>query len=76
MFGSAVIQHRGLLHEAFRRIDAVSRLLARYFMFARVPSPRANVALSILDSLEWLRTKLQALFSRSIAVSGKFPRIA
>jgi hypothetical protein len=33
-------------------------------------SPRANVALSFLRSLEWLRTKLQAVFSRSLPVEA------
>jgi hypothetical protein len=31
-------------------------------------SPRANVALSFLRPLEWLRTKLHAIFSRSLPV--------
>jgi hypothetical protein len=31
-------------------------------------SPRANVAFSFLNSLEWLGTKLRAAFSRSVAL--------
>jgi hypothetical protein len=33
-------------------------------------SPRANVALSFLCSLEWLRTKLHAIFPGSIPVQA------
>ncbi len=33
-------------------------------------SPRANVALSFLRSLEWLRAKLHPIFSRSIPVQA------
>jgi hypothetical protein len=33
-------------------------------------SPRSNVALSFLRSLEWLRTKLHAIFSRSMPVEA------
>jgi|HubBroStandDraft_6_1064221.scaffolds.fasta_scaffold767727_2 hypothetical protein len=33
-------------------------------------SPRANVALSFLRSLEWLRTRLPAIFSRSMPVKA------
>jgi hypothetical protein len=33
-------------------------------------SPRANVALSFLRSLEWLRTKLHASFSHRIPVQA------
>jgi hypothetical protein len=38
-------------------------------------SPRANVALSFLRSLEWLRTKLHAIFSRSIPVQARSPAL-
>jgi hypothetical protein len=34
-------------------------------------SPRAKVALSFLHSLEWLRTKLHAVLSRSIPVPAR-----
>jgi hypothetical protein len=33
-------------------------------------SPRANVALSFLHSLEWLRIKLQAIFTRGMPVEA------
>ena len=33
-------------------------------------SPRANVALSFLRSLEWLHTKLHAICSRSVPVQA------
>jgi hypothetical protein len=33
-------------------------------------SPRANVALSFLRALQWLRTKLHAIFSHSIPVQA------
>ena len=58
-------------HEGFAINHLAQPAPSRALLHLRMGfSPRANVALSFLCSLEWLRTKLHAIFPGSIPVQA------
>ena len=59
-------------HEGFAINHLAQPAPSRALLHIRMGfSPRANVALSFLRSLEWLRAKLHAILSRSIPVQAR-----